>query len=67
MGTNPVAPASPRGDGSTVLADFATSHLALDKTRVAHHAGRPVAGPRPRRARKHRGGPPPRRSRAPLP
>lgn len=42
IGTNPFCAAFPRPGADPVLADFATSHLALGKTRVAHNAGRPV-------------------------
>lgn len=43
LGTNPWCAAFPRPGADPVLADFATSHLSLGKTRVAHAEGRPVA------------------------
>ena len=43
FGTNPFCAAFPRPGSDPILADFATSHLALGKTRVAHNSGRQVA------------------------
>ncbi|MDO5628982.1 MAG: malate/lactate/ureidoglycolate dehydrogenase [Mobilicoccus sp.] len=42
FGTNPFCAAFPRPGADPILADFATSRLALGKMRVAHNAGTPA-------------------------